>query len=130
MFVHGLGQTATSWQRTIDHLEIASKKIASPDLFSLLESGKIDYHNLYQCFFDYCESQDRPIDFCGLSLGGILSLNYALDRPEKVNSLILINTQYKMPQFLLSVQNLIFQVLPNAMFQKMGLAKKDTIQLM
>lgn len=34
-----------------------------------------------------------------------------------------------MPRFLLSVQNGIFQILPNSMFQKMGLPKKDVIQL-
>lgn len=130
MFVHGLGQNATSWQKTIDYMKIDSGKIVSPDLFPLLETGKIDYNNLYYKFYNYCEDQDSPIHFCGLSLGAILSLNYALDRPEKVNSLILINTQYKMPQFLLSVQNAIFQVLPNSVFLTMGLPKKDAIQLM
>jgi len=63
------------------------------------------------------------------SLGAILSLNYALDRPEKVQSLILIGAQYKMPRFLLSFQNVVFRVLPSPVFQKMGLPKKDVIQL-
>lgn len=130
MLVHGLGQNATSWQKVIDYMKIDSEKIVSPDLFQFIEAGKIDYRNLYHNFFDYCENQDGSIDLGGLSLGAILSLNYALDRPEKVNSLILINTQYKMPQFLLSVQNVIFQVLPNSVFKKMGLPKKDAIQLM
>ncbi|WP_339164426.1 alpha/beta fold hydrolase [Siminovitchia sp. FSL W7-1587] len=130
MLVHGLGQNATSWRKVIDYMKIDSEKIVSPDLFQFIEAGKIDYRNLYHNFFDYCENQDGSIDLGGLSLGAILSLNYALDRPEKVNSLILINTQYKMPQFLLSVQNVIFQVLPNSVFKKMGLPKKDAIQLM
>lgn len=129
IFVHGLGQNASSWQKTIEYIDMDTQQVVSPDLFSLLEGSKVDYHNLYHHFFDYCESFNGPIQLCGLSLGAILSLNYAIDRPEKVNSLILVAAQYTMPRFLLSVQNGIFQILPNSMFQKMGLPKKDVIQL-
>ncbi|WP_152656649.1 alpha/beta fold hydrolase [Oceanobacillus sp. CFH 90083] len=76
----------------------------------------MDYRHLYQHFFDYCEGLDGPIHLCGLSLGAVLSLNYALDRPEKVHSLILLNAQYKMPRFLLAVQNVMFRLLPNSVF--------------
>ncbi|MFD1388494.1 alpha/beta fold hydrolase [Oceanobacillus oncorhynchi subsp. oncorhynchi] len=129
IFVHGLGQNAASWQRVIDYIETGSHQITSPDLFPPLEEGKVNYHHLYQCFYDYCERLEGPIHLCGLSLGAILSLNYALDRPEKVQSLILIGAQYKMPRFLLSFQNVVFRVLPSPVFQKMGLPKKDVIQL-
>lgn len=130
VFVHGLGQNSFSWQKVIDYIEMGSEEIAAPDLFSLLNVGEpITYNNLYQHFFDYCESLDGPLHLCGLSLGAILSLNYAIDRPEKVNSLILIAAQYIMPRFLISVQNKVFQILPNSMFQKMELHKKDAIQL-
>lgn len=129
IFVHGLGQNAASWQRVIDYTETDSHQIASPDLFLSLEEGKVNYHHLYQRFYDYCERLDGPIHLCGLSLGAILSLNYALDRPEKVQSLLLISPQYKMPGFLLSLQNVIFRMLPSPVFQKMGLPKKDVIQL-
>lgn len=129
IFVHGLGQNAASWQRIIDYIETGSHQIASPDLFLSLEEGKVDYHHLYQRFYDYCERLKGPVHLCGLSLGAILSLNYAIDRPEKVQSLILINAQYKMPRFLLSLQNVVFRMLPSPVFQKMGLPKKDVIQL-
>ncbi|MCT1903580.1 alpha/beta fold hydrolase [Oceanobacillus sojae] len=129
VFVHGLGQNAASWQKTIEYLDMDTQQIVSPDLFSLLKGSEVDYHNLYKHFFDYCENINGPVQLCGLSLGAILSLNYAIDLPEKVNSLILIAAQYTMPRFLLSVQNGVFQMLPNSMFQKMGLPKKDVIQL-
>ena len=38
--------------------------------------------------------------------------NYAIDHPDKVNSLILIAAQYKMPKKLLSIQNTIFRFMP------------------
>lgn len=53
VFVHGLGQNATSWQKVIDYMQLDSEKIISPDLFQLSASGKIDYRNLYRNFFNY-----------------------------------------------------------------------------
>ena len=35
------------------------------------------------------------LNLCGLSLGAVLALNYAIDFPKKVNSLILIAPQYE-----------------------------------
>ena len=66
---------------------------------------------------------------CGLSLGGILALNYAIDFPDKVESLILIGTPYKVPKVLFSIQNLIFKVLPKSLFETMAFNKKDTFTL-
>ncbi|MGO4928740.1 alpha/beta fold hydrolase [Fundicoccus sp. Sow4_F4] len=48
----------------------------------------------------------------GISLGGTLALNYAVDFPEAVDSLTLINTQFKMPKVLLSLQNIFFKFIP------------------
>ena len=69
------------------------------------------------------------MNLCGLSLGGILALNYAIDHPEKVKSLVLIGTQYVMPKKLLAVQNAIFRLMPSKSFESMGFSKKNFIQL-
>lgn len=45
-----------------------------------------------------CDKFDEPIDWCGLSLGGVLALNYAIERPDKVKSLVLIATPYMIPK--------------------------------
>lgn len=60
---------------------------------------------------------------------GILALNYALDFPDKINSLVLIGTPYKVPKFMFGIQNIIFRFLPKSMFDSMAFNKKDTFIL-
>ena len=59
----------------------------------------------------------------------MLALNYAIEHPERVNSLVLIATPYKMPKHLLQFQNVLFQCMPKSMFQQIGFCKRDFLQL-
>lgn len=128
VLVHGSGHKATSWDETISYLD-ANEDVACPNLSSLLKRKEATYTNLYSAFIDYCNAIEGKIDLCGISLGGILALNYALDFPEKVSSLVLIGTPYKMPKVVFSIQNIIFKVLPKSVFKKMAFDKKDTFIL-
>ena len=56
---------------------------------------------MYAAFCDYCGGFSQSLNLCGLSLGAVLALNYAIDFPQRVNSLILIAPQYDMPKFLI-----------------------------
>ena len=67
---------------------------------------KASYHNLYSSFTEYCNNYDAPINLCGISLGGILALNYTLDFPDKVKSLVLIGTPHKIPKVRILRNNL------------------------
>lgn len=96
IFVHGLGQNSSNWKETIDSLDIATN-IECPDLFDLYK-GELNYNNLYRTFSKYCNKYTEPLDICGLSLGGTLALNYAIDNPNKVHSLVLIGTQCIIPK--------------------------------
>lgn len=56
------------------------------------------------------EEQDNisgQLNLCGLSLGVVLALNYIIDNPKKVNSLVLIAGQSEMPKALLKLQNIV-----------------------
>lgn len=128
IFLHGLGQTPASWKKTIAQLESAQDCV-SPNLAKLYQGDNISYQNLYEGFSKICDEFDEPLDLCGLSLGGVLALNYTIDHPEKVNSLVLIAAQYKMPKGLLKLQNILFQLMPESMFQQTGFGKKEFIQL-
>lgn len=128
IFIHGLGQTASSWEKTIDNIA-EEIEIACPDLSEMLLDKETTYTNLYNEFSKYCEKYSQPLNICGLSLGGILALQYAIENPSKVNSLVLMGAQYKMPKTLLKLQNIIFHFMPKTMFKQMGFGKKDFIKL-
>lgn len=95
----------------------------------MVRNGEICYENLYASFADFCSKFHEPVDLCGLSLGSVLALNYAIDFPNKVNSLVLIAPQYKMPKKMLTFQNIIFRFMPDSMFGQMGFKKTDFISL-
>ena len=113
IFVHGSGHKATSWNKTISYMT-NNEDIVCPNLSSILEGKEASYKNLYSSFVKYCNEIDGQIHLCGLSLGGILALNFALDFPQKVKTLVLIG---------------IFRFLPKSIFETMAFDKKDTFAL-
>ena len=128
IFVHGSGHKAASWEKTISYIT-DSEGIVCPNLSSILEGKEASYENLYSSFVKYCSEMDEQIHLCGLSLGGILALNFALDFPQKVKTLVLIGTPYKVPKAAFGFQNVIFRFLPNSVFETMAFDKKDTFAL-
>lgn len=128
VLVHGSGHKETSWNETISYM--ASKEdLVCPSLSSILEGKEARYENLYASFVKYCNQIDGEIHLCGISLGGILALNYALDFPQKVKTLVLIGTPHKIPKVIFGFQNLIFKFLPKSVFDTMAFDKKGTFAL-
>ncbi len=128
ILLHGMGQNASSWDKTISFLPDGIE-IACPELSDFLTEGSCQYNKMYAAFCDYCNGFTEPLNLCGLSLGAVLALNYAIDFPQKVSSLILIAPQYDMPKFLLKVQNVLFKFTPESQFRDIGLTKNDFITL-
>lgn len=128
ILVHGSGHKATSWNTTISYMT-NSENIVCPNLSSIFKGKEASYENLYSSFAKYCNDIDGQIHLCGLSLGGILALNFALDFPQKVKTLVLIGTPYKVPKIAFSFQNMIFRFLPKSIFETMAFDKKNTFAL-
>lgn len=128
ILLHGLGQTPLSWENTIKSMD-KKQDILCPDLSNRLQEKAVCYANLYHALEEYCEQFSEPINLCGLSLGGILALQYGIEHTEKINSLALIAAQYTMPKKLLHFQNMVFQIMPASSFLKMGFRKRDFISL-
>lgn len=128
ILIHGLGQTPSNWDKTIENMEQVHD-FYCPNLCDLLRGKETNYNELYSSFMEYCNNIDEPINLCGLSLGAVLALNYAIDNPEKVSSLVLIAAQYKMPKTLLKFQNIVFRFMPAKMFDDMGFSKREFILL-
>ena len=128
ILIHGLGHKAASWDKVISYMN-NDKDILCPNLSTILNGKEASYDNLYSSFAEYCNKIEEKIDLCGLSLGGILALNYAIDYPDKIDKLILIGTPYKVPKVMFSIQNVIFKFLPKKIFETMAFNKKDTFIL-
>ena len=128
ILIHGSGHKAISWQETISYMK-EQKDILCPDLCSILNGQDATYENLYTSFVEYCSRIDGQIHLVGLSLGGIIAMNYALDFPEKVKTLVVIGTPHKIPKVAFEIQNVIFRFFPKSVFKEMAFDKKDTFAL-
>lgn len=128
IWLHGSGHKANSWDKTISYMP-GDKDIVCPNLSSILKGKAATYENLYSAFAKYCNGFEGQIHLCGLSLGGILALNFALDFPQKLKTLVLIGTPYKVPKAAFGLQNVVFRFLPKSIFDTMAFDKKDTFAL-
>ena len=115
VYLHGLGQTPASWEAVLRVLGQESGGLC-PDLFGLIRGKEVCYENLYQAFSRYCGALPAPLTLCGLSLGGVLALQYGIEHSDRVGALVLIGTQFVMPKGLLRLQNAMFRLMPGSMF--------------
>ena len=120
ILLHGLGQTPESWR-------LLSEKFgaACPDLAAYLAGCEPTYDTLYRAFCAFACQSEEPLLLCGLSLGGILALQYAAEHPERVTGLILIAAPDRMPKGLLTLQDIIFRFMPEKAFAATGFCKRD-----
>lgn len=128
LLLHGLGQGPESWDETIRALG-PEPDAACPDLFDLCGGGARDYPGLYAAFEGYAGGFPEPVALCGLSLGAVLALDYAIRHPERLCKLVLIAPQYRMPRMLLRLQNTAFRLMPERAFAGAGMGKKEIIRL-
>lgn len=85
VFLHGLGQDPASWDEVVRAMGLGDEALC-PGLLSWLRGREIAYSNLYKALEEYCGTLERPLNLCGLSLGGELALEYAIKHPERVNA--------------------------------------------
>ncbi len=129
ILIHGLGQNYQSWNHTKIYLEENGIETICPNLFDITKNTSKNYKMLYTAFSDFCNNQKEKLNLCGLSLGGILALDFVKTYPEKVNSIILIGTPYKIPKTLFKIQGILFHIMPKSTFEKIGCSKRDFITL-
>ena len=128
ILIHGSGHKADSWKETISHLD-RREDVLCPELSAILNGREASFPNLRAAFAQYCAQAGVPVHLCGLSLGGILALDYALDHPENVKTLVLIGTPHKVPKGAFALQNVVFRFLPKSTFASMAFDKGDTFAL-
>ena len=97
VLLHGSGHGPESWDAAAALLP-PDWETLRPGLSALLGGREASFENLRAALEAYCAGIEGPLHLCGLSLGGILALDYALRRPEKVKSLVLIGTPHRVPR--------------------------------
>ena len=128
ILIHGSGHRADSWRDTVSYLD-RREDILCAELSVILNGREASFPNLRAAFAQYCAQAGGSVHLCGLSLGGVLALDYALDHPENVKTLVLIGTPHKVPKFAFALQNVVFRFLPKSAFASMAFDKRDTFAL-
>ena len=126
VFLHGLGQNAHDWDAVINCA--ALPEVDCPELLALTKEEGTYSAIIMGLEKRYADTKE-PLQLCGLSLGAILALDYAIRHKEKVDSLILIGVQIKVPTLLIDIQNLMFRCMPKKAFSDMGVSKESMIRL-
>lgn len=106
ILVHGLAASLHDWDDLLPELERGGYAGYALDLLGHGESGKpasaheYTVENTFQHFADWVGALDlrEPLILVGHSLGGGLSLMYALRYPQNVRALVLINPFYSTGQ--------------------------------
>lgn len=121
ILVHGLAASLHDWDDLIPELADSGYASYALDLLGHGESAKPGSMNDYTVektfahFSDWIDSLhlDQPMILIGHSLGGGLSLLYALRHPERVRALVLVNPFYDLTQLPLILQKVFHHQLIN-----------------
>ena len=93
-----VGTNAQDWKEVVQQLSISD--VDCPELFSSTED-EISYLKILGDLEQRYSEVKEPLRICGLSLGALLAIDFAIRHEEKVDSLVLIGAQYKVPSLLI-----------------------------
>jgi len=97
LLLHGLGATGDSWQLQFPALSDAGFRSIAPDTrgfgSSTYPGGNTSISEMSGDFIALLEHlKTGPVHVVGISMGGTHALQFALDAPEMVHKLVLVNT--------------------------------------
>lgn len=119
IFLHGLGQSAASWQEVQDLLaEYPSEAL------ELFPSGVSTYQEAKIRIYQHLSKETEPFILVGLSLGAALALELSNYDFPNLQGLVLSGCPLKLsgniPYF---IQLMIFKLIPKKVFEKQGADK-------
>lgn len=124
VFLHGLGQRAADW----DLVASQFPNTDCPDLFKTA-GEKLNYAAILSSLEERYEHEKEPLCLCGLSLGGMLALDYALRHGDRVAAMVLLGARDRTPRLLMDIQDLLFRCMPDKAFASMGMKKEQVSDL-
>ena len=119
IFLHGLGQSADSWQ------EVQELLVDYPsEALELFPSGVATYQEAKERIYQYLSKETEPFVLVGLSLGAVLALELSSYDLPNLQALVLSGCPLKLAgNILFYIQLLIFKLLPKRVFEKQGADK-------
>ena len=106
ILIHGISASQADWWRLMPLLVSAGYRAIAVDLLGHGDSPKPQDPNAYTAENVYIALEDwidildleTPFYLVGHSLGGYMSLTYALNHPDRVRAMVLINPLYSLSQ--------------------------------
>lgn len=97
LLLHGLGATGASWQQQVPELVQSGFHVLAPDTRGFGQSsypgGSLSVADMASDFAALLEATHTvSAHVVGISMGGAQALQLALDYPQRVNRLVLVNT--------------------------------------
>ena len=119
IFLHGLGQSADSWQ------EVQELLVDYPsEALELFPSGVASYQEAKESIYQHLSEETEPFVLIGLSLGAALALELSSYDLPNLRALVLSGCPLKLSgNILFYLQLLIFKLLPKRVFEKQGADK-------
>lgn len=124
VFLHGLGQRAAGW----DQVASQFPNTDCPELFEIA-GEKLNYSTILSSLEERYEYEKEPLCLCGLSLGGMLALDYALRHDDRVAAMVLLGARDRTPRLLMNIQDLLFRCMPDKAFASTGMKKEQVRDL-
>lgn len=124
VFLHGLGQRAADWEQVASPFP----NMDCPELFEIV-GEKLNYSAILSSLEERYEYEKEPLCLCGLSLGGMLALDYALRHGDRVAAMVLLGARDRTPRLLMDIQDLLFRCMSDKAFASMGMKKEQVRDL-
>ncbi|AKK07493.1 alpha/beta fold hydrolase [Corynebacterium testudinoris] len=134
VFIHGLGDSPDAWNYQVSHLPsgFTGMAIGIPGLRAGEEpSGEFSLAAAAAGIV--AELDHRGVDklhLCGLSLGAMITLQIAIDYPERVRSLTLAAGQVKPPRVLMRIQTTVMRLVPARLLARSGVRKPQLLSVL
>lgn len=129
VLLHGLGQTPQSWQDQVTAIPEGLRAAApwlhglrpnADDRFSLAGASNAVGTELIK-------HGAQRAHLCGLSVGAMVALQFAVDAPDQVDRLVLCGAQIRPPKSVLWLQRQMIRATPTARLAQQGI-RKDKVQ--
>jgi len=97
VFLHGLGATHEMWRPQIEHFA-SSRRVIAPDVRGAGRSAQLlGFADILGCQADDLAALLDSLGverttLCGVSYGGVLAQRFALDHPERVDGLVVVDS--------------------------------------